>query len=98
MPPGSPRYRLSGENRIFDWVAGVDPARADALYTWARAVCIDPEMATTGYVTNAARRRQMNFADVPGAQTRVTFIVATPQYLVVHIIAIDDASYLLPAD
>lgn len=93
MPPR--RRALSGQNRVLDWCALTsDPDRRDALLLWARLVCEDPDSVTTGYMASSTRPgREIRYADVPGAATRVTFALHdTPAYCV-HILIIDDVSY-----
>ena len=71
-----------------------DPQRREALLLWARLVCSDPDSFTTGLMESRTRPgREIRYADVPDAATRVTFaLYDTPAYCV-HILIIDDVSF-----
>lgn len=88
-----PRYTVDRTDRVFDWSANVDGARFDAMLVWLRAVSIDPVMASTGFVENVPRVRSFYFADVPVAETRVTYQVVDLPARCVRILRIDDEDY-----
>jgi hypothetical protein len=94
-----PDYTIDPIERVLDWLSvTADPERRDALLRWTRAAMIDPGMVTHGELIPQHRRsiHRVYFSDIPGANTRVSFIVVDLPVRCIRILAIDDASYGLP--
>jgi hypothetical protein len=64
------------------------------MYRWVELVTIDHEFVTTGRLTPAHRRgHRLSYSDIPGAQTRVLFLVSLGPAVGIVIVNIDDASF-----
>lgn len=94
MPSGSPPYTLDGRDRVLDWLAATDdPTRRNALLLWLRMVCLEPDDFTTATFRHGITGRLFSYADVPSAQTRVTFVRFDAPVRAVRVVDINDADY-----
>lgn len=91
-------FGLSGSAHVTEWLARTEnPFRREKLLLWLKWVCVDPEMLTTGYYQhNHKPQMVMNYSDVPGADTRVSFLVRDIPSMCIHILDISDGHYVGP--
>jgi hypothetical protein len=69
--------------------------RCEKLLTWVGLVCDEPRMVMTGEVTNMQTGRSFFYADVPGANARVTYRVFESPVRAVWLLDISDELFRL---
>jgi len=79
-------------DKIYDWLSShPDGERWDGMLAWIQAVALDPGAVSSG--TYMKGRRQVHYAHVPKARTRVSFILFDTPVFALHIVEIDDDKY-----
>lgn len=74
-----------------------EPVRREKLMLWLSIVVKDPLMVSHGVVERPDRpSRRVYLADVPGANTRVSFLIVELPARCVHILDIDDNTFGAP--
>jgi len=83
------------EHVLYEWIAStLEPGRREALLTWFAMVCKDPDDLITGALASPTKPgRRAYYSDVPGAFTRVTFVLREFPVPSIWLVNIDDGSF-----
>jgi hypothetical protein len=86
---------ISNTEVVYNWLERIDaPERRDAFLAWLKAVVANPTDVPHRSLRRSGYRQWLYFADVPVADTRVTFLLSREfPALIIHIIDLNDESF-----